>query len=202
MKEILETSVVGKIELDKSICVHNYKDFKKNEKGQKMIEKYLERWSKLGFIEGLEGEVRERCAVGMEQLAVYLLTENESYKNFDVSFETIGFPMIRAICNGLLVGTQEKLNNLDSFNFEKFIKYCKELDITSLMNDVDKITSGINVDVEAETCLLACEMIIKRFNGDERSFDDIKTKYLNKIKEKRSKRNEGSSSDNTNAWIW
>ena len=100
MREFLETNVVGKIELDKSICVHNYKDFKKTEKGQKMIEKYLERWGKLGFIEGLEGEVRERCAVGMEQLAVYLFTENESYKNFDVSFETMGFPMIRRVCCG------------------------------------------------------------------------------------------------------
>jgi hypothetical protein len=42
-------------------------------------------------------------------------------------------------------------------------------------------------------------MIIKKFNGDERSFDEIKTEYLNKIKEKISKRNEGTSSDNTNA---
>ena len=122
MREFLETNVVGKIELDKSICVHNYKDFKKTEKGQKMIEKYLERWGKLGFIEGLEGEVRERCAVGMEQLAVYLFTENESYKNFDVSFETMGFPMIRRVCCGS-IGNQEKLNDLDLFNFEKFIKY-------------------------------------------------------------------------------
>lgn len=197
MREFLESDLVGKIELDKSICVHNYKDFKKTEKGQKMIEEYLDRWGRLRFIEGLEGEVRERCAVGMEQLAVYLLTENESYKNFDVSFETIGFPMIRRICCGS-IGNQEKLNNLDSFNFEKFIKYCKELDITSLMNDVDKIISGINVDVEAETCLLACEMIIKRFNGDKRSFDEIKTEYINKIKEKIKNKNERASSDNTN----
>lgn len=107
--------------------------------------------------------------------------------------------MIRAICNGLLVRTQEKLNNLDSFNFEKFIKYCKELDITSLMNDVDEITSGINVDVEAETCYLACKMIINRFNGDERSFDEVKAEYINKLKEKIKKRNEGTSSDNTDA---
>lgn len=198
MKEFLETCVVGKIELNKSICVHNYKDFKKTEKGQKMIEEYIDRWGKLGFITGLEGEIKERCAIGMEQLAVYLLTENKSYENFDVSFETIGFPMIRAICNGLLVGTQEKLNNLDSFNFEKFIKYCKELDITNLMNDVDKITSGINVDVEAETCVLACEMIIKRFNGDERSFDEMKVEHINKIKEKIKNNNERASSNNTN----
>jgi hypothetical protein len=197
MKEFLETGVVGKIELDKSICVHNYKDFKKTEKGQKMIEKYLERWGKLGFIEGLEGEVRERCAVGMEQLAVYLLTENKSYKNFDVSFETIGFPMIRRVCCGS-IGNQEKLNDLDLFNFEKFIKYCKELDVVALMNEIDNLPHWSKIDVEAEACALACEMIIKRFNGDERSFDEIKTEYINKIKEKIKNDNERASSDNTN----
>lgn len=197
MKEFLETGVVGKIEPDKSICVHNYKDFKKTEKGQKMIEKYLERWSKLGFIEGLEGEVKERGAVAMEQLAVYLFTENESYKNFDSVFETIGFPMIRRVCCGS-IGNKENLNNLDLFDFEKFIKYCKELDIVSLINDVDKIVCDTKFDVEAETCVLGCEMIIKRFNGDERSFDEMKVEYINKIKEKIKNDNERASSDNTN----
>ena len=197
MREFLETGVVGKIELDKSICVHNYKDFKKTEKGQKMIEKYLERWGKLGFIEGLEGEVKERGAVAMEQLAVYLFTENESYKNFDSVFETIGFPMIRRVCCGS-IGNYEKLNNLDLFDFEKFIKYCKELDIVSLINDVNKIVGDTKFDTEAETCVLGCEMIIKRFNGDERSFDEMKVEYINKIKEKIKDDNERASSDNTN----
>ena len=191
MREFLETNVVGKIELDKSICVHNYKDFKKTEKGQKMIEKYL------GDDSGLIGKVRERCAVGMEQLAVYLFTENESYKNFDVLFETMGFPMIRRVCCGS-IGNQEKLNDLDLFNFEKFIKYCKELDIASLINDIYKIVGDTKFDVEAETCALGCEMIIKRFNGDERSFDEMKVEYINKIKEKIKNDNERASSDNTN----
>lgn len=190
MKEFLT------IELDKSICVHNYKDFKKTEKGQKMIEKCLERWGKLGFIEGLEGEVRERCAVGMEQLAVYLLTENESYKNFDASFETIGLPMIRRVCCGS-IGNQENLNDLDLFDFEKFIKYCKELDVVALMNEIDNLHWN-KIYVEAEACALACEMIIKRFNGDERSFDEMKVEYINKIKEKIKNDNERASSDNTN----
>jgi hypothetical protein len=42
-------------------------------------------------------------------------------------------------------------------------------------------------------------MIINRFNGDERSFDDIKAEYINKLKEQIKKRNEGTSSDNTDA---
>ena len=197
MRELLESDLVGKIELDKSICVHNYKDFKKTEKGQKMIEKYLDRWGKLGFTNGLDGEIKERCAVGMEQLAVYLLTENESYENFDVSFETIGFPMIRRVCCGY-IGNQEKPNDLDLFDFEKFIKYCKELDVVALMDEINGLPHCNKIDAEAEACALACEMIIKRFNGDERSFGEIKTEYINKIKEKIKNDNERASGDNTN----
>ena len=197
MKEFLESGIVGNIELDKSICVHNYKDFKKTEKGQKMIEKYLDRWSRLGFIEGLDGELRERCAVAMEQLAMYLVYENHE-KELTGPFETMGFPMVRRICCGS-VGNQEKLNDLDLFDFEKFIKYCKEIDIVKLTNEVNEIVDKAHFDVEAETCVIACEMIIKRFNGDERSFDEIKTEYINKIKEKINKKDEGTSSDNTDA---
>ena len=196
MREFLQSDLVGKIELDKSICVHNYKDFKKTEKGQKMIEKYLERWSKLGFIEGLEGEVKERGAVAMEQLAVYLITEAVE-NSLTGPFETICFPMIRRVCCGS-IGNKENLNNLDLFDFEKFIKYCKELDIVSLINDVDKIVGNIKFDVEAETCALGCEMIINRFNGDERSFNEMKVEYINKIKEKIKNKDERASSDNTN----
>jgi hypothetical protein len=68
------------------------------------------------------------------------------------------------------------------------------------MEDVDKIVGDTEqFDAEAEACALGCEMIIKKFNGDERSLDEIKVEYLNKIKEKISKRNEGTSSDNTDA---
>lgn len=195
MKEFLQSDKLGKFELDKSICVHNYKDFKRTEKGQKMIEKYLDRWSRLGFIEGLDGEIRERCAVAMEQLAVYLITEAVE-KELTGPFETVGFPMIRRIC----CGYEEKLNDLDLFNFEKFIKYSKELNVAGLIEDVDKIVGDAKqFDSEAEACALGCEMIVKKFNGDKRSIDEIKAEYLNKIKEKISKRNEGTSSNNTNA---
>jgi hypothetical protein len=197
MKEFI--SHLGEnIYLDKSILVHKYRDFKKTEKGQKMIETYLDRWKNIGFIEGLEGEIRERCAVGMEQLAVYLLTENENNENFDKAFEVIGFPMIRRICCGS-VGNQEKLNDLDLFDFLKFISYCKELNTEKLVDDIHSIINWTKIDAEAEACALACEMIINRFNGDDRDFDDIKSEYIDKLKEKINKEYEGTGSDNTNA---
>ena len=185
------------INLDKSICVHNYKDFKRTEKGQKMIDTFVERWQRFGFIEGLEGEIRERCAVAMEQLAIYLITEAVE-KELSGPFETIGFPMIRRICCGS-IGNHFKLNDLDLFNFEKFLKYSKELDVVKLIDEVHNIINWTHIDAEAEACALGCEMIINRFNGDERSFDDIKAEYINKLKEQIKKRNEGTSSDNTDA---
>lgn len=198
MKEILENSnIVGNIDLDKSICVHNYKDFKKTEKGQKMIEKYLKRWGNLGFIEGLDGEVRERCAVAMEQLAIYLICE-ATENNLTGPFETICFPMIRRVVCGS-VGNQEKLNDLDLFDFEKFIKYCKELDTVKLIDEISNIPHLNQIDLEAEACAIACEMIIRKFNGDDKSFEELKAEYFNKIKEKIDNKNEGTSSDNTDA---
>ena len=185
------------INLDKSICVHNYKDFKRTEKGQKMIDTFVERWQRFGFIEGLEGEIRERCAVAMEQLAIYLITEAVE-KELSGPFETIGFPMIRRICCGS-IGDNVKLNDLDLFNFEKFLKYSKELDVVKLIDEVYNIINWTHIDAEAEACALGCEMIINRFNGDERSFDDIKAEYINKLKEQIKKRNEGTSSDSTDA---
>ena len=182
------------INLDKSICVHNYKDFKRTEKGQKMIDTFVERWQRFGFIEGLEGEIRERCAVAMEQLAIYLIAEAVE-KELSGPFETIGFPMIRRICCGYNV----KLNDLDLFNFEKFIKYSKELDVVKMINDVHNLVNWTPIDAEAEVCALACKMIINRFNGDERSFDEVKAEYFDKIKEQIKKGNEGTSSDNTDA---
>lgn len=186
------------IYLDRSILVHNYKDFKRTEKGQKMIETYIDRWKEFGFIEGLDGELRERCAVGMEQLAVYLLTENENHQNFGEPFSTVAFPMIRRITCGS-VGNAEKLNDLDLFDFLKFIKYCKELDVVGLINNAATIIGSIQIDAEAEACALGCEVIIRKFNGDERSFNEIKAEYIDKLKEKIKKEYEGIGSDNTNA---
>ena len=199
MKEFLQSGVGGHIDLDKRILVHNYKDFKRTDWGKEQIEKYLDRWGRLGFIEGLEGEIKERCAVAMEQLAVYLITEAVE-ADLTGPFETVGFPMIRRICCGS-VGNAVKLKDLDLFNFEKFIKYSKELDVPKLIDEIYNFVNEaeLDADAEAEACALGCEIIIDRFNGDERSFDEIKADYVNKLKEKIRKENEGTSSDNTDA---
>lgn len=195
MREFLKSNPGGHFDCDKRILVHNYKDFKKTDWGKEQIEKYLDRWDKLGFLYGLDGEIKERIALAMEQLAVYFIweaVENDSTR----AFETIGFPMVRRIINGPVNGQDSDLKGLDLFDFEKFIKYSKELDIKALEDKIEKeITAFHKIDTEAEACLIACEVIISRFNGDERSFNELVDNYIKKIKEK----DERVSSDNTDA---
>lgn len=195
MREFLETSsTVGKIDCDKRILVHNYKDFKKTEWGQEQIEKYLDRWGKLGFLDGLDGEIRERVALAMEQFAIYLIfeaTENDSINDF----ETIGFPMIRRIVAGS-VGNFTKLKDLDLFKFETFLKYCRQLDVRTLEETLSR-TAFNKIDEEAEACAIACEIMIEKFNGSEKSFDELVENYITKLKNRLE--DERTSSDNTDA---
>ena len=197
MKEFLESGTAGHFDFDKRILVHNYEDFKKTDWGKEQLDKYLDRWSRLGFLAGLEGETMERVALAMEQLAVYLITEAVE-KELTGPFETIGFPMVRRVIMGNVTinGKDNVLKDPNSFKFETFIKYCKQINVVDLE---EKITTVIKpffkIDAEAEACVLASDAIIDKFNGDERSCDEIIENYITKIKE----RHERTSSDNTDA---
>jgi len=197
MKEFLESGTAGHFDLDKRILVHNYEDFKKTDWGKEQLDKYLDRWTRLGFLAGLEGETMERVALAMEQLAVYLITEAVG-KELTGPFETIGFPMVRRVIMGNVTinGKDNVLKDPNSFKFETFIKYCRQINVVDLE---EKITAVIKpffeIDAEAEACVLASDAIIDKFNGDERSCDEIIENYITKIKE----RHERTSSDNTDA---
>lgn len=171
----------GKIVIDKSILNLSFEDIKKDYKDK--LDKCLERWGELGFIEGLSGETRERTAFAMEQLAIYLIyeaLENDSINNF----ETIGFPMIRRIIAGS-IGNFESLKDPKLFDFNLFIKYCRELDIRKMEEKLTELSKPVsNIDAEAEACAIASEIIISKFNGDEKSFDELAEKYLTIIKNK------------------
>lgn len=194
MRELLKSNLVGHFVCDKRILVHEYEDFKKTDWGKQQIDTYLERWGKLGFLEGLEGEIRERVAVAMEQLAIYLIfeaTENNSMN----AFETIGFPMIRRIIAGS-IGNFTKLNDPSLFKFETFLKYCKQLDVRKLEETLSE-RAFYKIDAEAEACAMACEIMIEKFNGSEKSFDELVENYITKFKNRIE--NERVSSDNTDA---
>jgi hypothetical protein len=197
MKEFLESGTAGKIELDKRILVHNYEDFKKTDWGKEQLDKYLDRWSRLAFLDGLEGETMERVALAMEQLAVYLITEAVE-ADLTGPFETIGFPMVRRVIMGTVTinGKDNVLKDPNSFKFETFIKYCRQINVVDLEEKITAVAKPFfKIDAEAEACALASDVIIEKFNGDERSCDEIIENYITKIKE----RHERTSSNNTDA---
>lgn len=203
MKEFLmEDNSVGHINSDVSICARKYEQAKKSGKLDDRIKEYLDRWEKLGFLEGFPEERKEELAFAFEQLAVFLiyceydqtdrLFDKDEYGNRP--FETIGFLMTRRV-----VGDLEP----NVFDFQKFLEYCKIFNV----NDIIRLLEANElcyqrIDYEAEGVAICCEMIEKKFKNPDRNDKEIKDESLGrlyKIIEDKKKKNEGTSSDNTNA---
>lgn len=86
MREFLTSGQVGNIELN----------------AQKKIRKEIqERWDRLGFVEGLEGHIKENIATLYENEARHLIYEATASDNSG-SFETVVFPIIRRVFSKLL----------------------------------------------------------------------------------------------------
>ena len=86
MREFLTSGQVCNIELN----------------AQKKIRKEIqERWDRLGFVEGLEGHIKENIATLYENEARHLIYEATASDNSG-SFETVVFPIIRRVFSKLL----------------------------------------------------------------------------------------------------
>ncbi len=48
-------------------------EMKSYEPWKKKLDEYIERWDKLGFIEGLQGDTKEMAALAFEQLATLII---------------------------------------------------------------------------------------------------------------------------------
>jgi len=86
MGALLESGLVGNIGL----------------KHLKVIkEDTINKWDKLGFLEGLKGHMRENVAQLYENQASYLINEASSTSDTG-SFETVVFPIVRRVFSKLL----------------------------------------------------------------------------------------------------
>lgn len=86
MREFLASGAVGKIEYD----------------AQKKIRQDIqERWERLGFVDGLQGHIKENIATLYENEAKHLIYEATASDNSG-SFETVVFPIIRRVFSKLL----------------------------------------------------------------------------------------------------
>ena len=86
IKELLDGGVVGSIELNEQ---------------QRIRTEIQNRWEQLGFVEGLQGSIKENIATLYENQAKYLLKEATNADNSG-SFETVVFPIIRRVFSKLL----------------------------------------------------------------------------------------------------
>ena len=86
MKEFLQSGQVGNIELNAQ---------------KKIREDIQKRWEDLGFVEGLEGNIKENIATLYENQAKHLIYEATASDNSG-SFETVVFPIIRRVFSKLL----------------------------------------------------------------------------------------------------
>ena len=165
--------------LDEKILVYNYSDLKKSDWGKEKIKKYVKRWCTLGFTEGLGGEIEERTALAMEQLATYFLVKNDDHA-FAKEFEVIGFPIIRRIMANTIEKSFTRLNDLDSFKFMTFVEYCKNVDVRELKGKIESRKYYVPIDAEAEICAILGEIFIDKFNGSEKSFKELGDNYIKK----------------------
>ena len=86
MREFLTSGQVGNIELEAQ---------------RKLRESITSRWESLGFLEGLEGQIKENVATLFENEAKLLLSEATASDNSG-SFETVVFPILRRVFSKLL----------------------------------------------------------------------------------------------------
>lgn len=116
-------------------------------------------WEQLGFLQGLEGELKDRCAFAYEQMANYITQtdfgENVN-KRWQDTYEVIIFPVIRKILSILAGENKEAL-----FTFEKF-RACEEnfgKEPFSIVYPISEIEDAYpfgsyGVDIESELCKL------------------------------------------------
>ena len=176
MRELIQ-SKWNFVEPDESILTLKYGDFKDTEEGQEKLKKYLDIWEQFGFIAGIKGELRERLAVAYEQMTVYFLTND--YVNEDSPL--IFLSMVRRVC------CSNKLNV--EFDTMKFVKYCEELNLFNVVPIVHEVCHKRydadelpQIDPEAEFCKSVSQMLIRKFNGEAITFDDIKDELINILK--------------------
>ena len=71
MREFLETGIVGKLPNKPNFYEINYNEAIELDDIKPYLKEIYERWDRLGFTGGLEGDVQKKCAYAFEQLAQY-----------------------------------------------------------------------------------------------------------------------------------
>lgn len=180
MREFLESGVVGKIYKKPKFYEFNYSEAVELDNMKSYLKEVYERWDRLGFTGGLEGDIQKKCAYAFEQLAQYLIYEvasDEDRKYFDeTNFETIGFPI-----------TRRTLTTIDKdgieFDFKKFVEYYKQFNVNDVLDVVKNYIFNAEIDKEAEAVAMVSMMIEEKFKNPNKSSDDIRKEIVGNFEE-------------------
>jgi hypothetical protein len=169
MREFLKSGRVGYV-YDQKLYETPYIEVRNNDE---FIQPVLERWEKLGFIDGLDYETRKEVAYNYEALAQYLIFSEGGEKFLEMpSFEEICFPIVRRV-----------IDRLDhyTFNFWKFLEYCKELDFADMDSKLSKVDFMYHIDYQAELCWIVSEIIIEMFKDPQKDIHELREERLNNV---------------------
>ena len=131
-------------------------------------EEIISFWSNLGFLEGLTGVNKKHTGLAYDRAAKYLHKNSEGNERFETSI----FPVIRRVITGL----NEAIfyyRGSNEFETEAKRKYLiKHLDVGDILNKlnqtydeltrvVEKLNKNNEIDLEADTISLFCDIQIK-----------------------------------------
>ena len=161
---------------DLSILVHEYEDFDNTETSREIKETIVKKWEKVGFLDGLDGENKDRLAVAYEQIASYFLQNGN--KDSESVLTTLAFPIVRrVICGSVTDG--ESYVPKENFSIKKFIKVLTDTDkyntnLEEWFDKLDEFGRGMKeFDSEVEAAVIICEAIIVWMNNDDTDFNEI-----------------------------
>lgn len=127
--------------------------------GDAVISAAYERWSEMGFLDGLNDEDSERLAVAYDNLTYDFLTDNEDLQEIvdkledKVLAEVVLYVIARIV-----------INEVDNFNYKKLIEYMKTA--ATIEFDDDEV-EDLYGDSEAEYCALMADFVIRKFKKEE-----------------------------------
>lgn len=129
-------------------------------KHQKAVrEATVNKWDNLGFLEGLEGHVRENIALLYENQASNLINETTDSAGSNGSFETVVFPIIRRVFSKLLANDIVSVQALN-------------LPIGKLFYFVPKISDRVGGTSHREMKIASCTTCLEpTFSGNTNLYD-------------------------------
>lgn len=170
----------------------NIERMKSYEPWKKKLDEYIERWDKLGFIEGLQGETKEMAALAFEQLATLIIFS--VYKWTNDYFDTVLFPIVRRII--------DKIG--DKFSTQTFY-YMLRNNINFISKKFDDMQWNMKayngrIDIEAEFVITISEVIADIMTSeDDWTTEDFRNEIDDKITELKLDIDERTRNNHTDA---